>query len=682
MCLVAAPPFSAVEPVVDVLHGVPISDPYRWLEDQNSPRTRSWIEEQMQYARAYLDAIPDRARIRERVRELLDTETYDSFLKAGSRYFFRKRMPGQEQPCIYLREGLCGEDRLLIDPAARGTGPYTAVRPLYASSNGKLLLYEVKQGGERTGVFELLDVPARQTLPDSLPHGYLRGFAFTPDERSFYYVHEAPSGPRPHYRALFRHTLGAEPRSDEEVFVAGDSEHLRLALISGVRTLGLLVYRLQDGVRTDFYIRGMEPNDRVIPVLRDAQYWFSPRLLPGRIVAALDEKAPNRRIVEVQARTNQNPLYFDLVPETNASIQDWAISSNHIAVSYVEGTHAQLIAFDRFGKPLHDVLPNEFGSVRLAWSSPLEDDLLLERQSFTRPKELLHYNLTSGATTMWSKPAPTLDVQEYLSSEITYHAKDNTSIPMLLVGHREALQQERQPLVMTAYGGFGLCSTPQFSVLVACLLESGCLFALPNIRGGSEFGAAWHQAAKRLRRQTAYDDFLSAVDHLVTTGKTEPRRLAIFGGSNSGLLVAAAMTQRPELFRAVLCIAPILDMLRYHRFDTSQLSNDEFGTADDPAEFEVLAKYSPYHSVRTQTPYPAVLIVSGDADQNCNPLHARKMTARLQAANSADTPILLDYSPLRGHSPVLPLSHRIEALTDRLAFLSQELGLRREGVRR
>ncbi len=219
--------------------------------------------------------------------------------------------------------------------------------------------------------------------------------------------------------------------------------------------------------------------------------------------------------------------------------------------------------------------------------------------------------------------------------------------------------------------------TSQFSFLVAFLIERGCLFALPQIRGGSEFGSAWHEAAKRRRRQTAYDDFLSGAEWLIKTGRTTPDKLAIFGGSNSGLLVGAAMTQRPDLFCAVLCMVPILDMIRYHLFDNANVWREEFGTAEDPADFAVLSQYSPYHNVRPGVAYPATMIVSGDADQNCNPLHARKMTARLQAATLSDRPIILDYNPFRGHSPVLPLSERIEALTDRLAFLCDQLQLSR-----
>jgi prolyl oligopeptidase len=228
---------------------------------------------------------------------------------------------------------------------------------------------------------------------------------------------------------------------------------------------------------------------------------------------------------------------------------------------------------------------------------------------------------------------------------------------------------------MTSYGGYGVSMTPQFSIFVAFLIERGCIFALPNIRGGSEFGNQWYEAARRRNRKVAFADFLSAAEWLIKTGRTEQRKLAIFGGSNSGLLVGAAMTQRPDLFRAVVCMVPILDMLRYHLFDNAHVWKEEFGTANDPEDFTALFRYSPYHNVRDDTAYPATMIVSGDSDQNCNPLHARKMTARLQAATVSDLPIILDYSHHRGHSPVLPLTERVEGLTDRMAFLCDQLRL-------
>jgi len=673
MCPIASLPFSPVEPVVDVLHGVSISDPYRWLEDQNAPRTRAWIEEQTCYARTYLDGIPGRDDIRERVRQLLDVETHDSFLKSGKWTFFRKRLPGQEQPCIYFREGIDGEDQLLIDPAARGTGTHTAVKPLRISADGSLLLYEVKQGGERMGVFEILDIANRRVLPDALPHGYLRGFAFAPDGKSFYYVHEASQSQRPFYRAAFHHVLGTDPAADKEIFFAGEDQKMRLNFVCSVGAIGFLVYRFFDKICTDFYLWRMGSTAPAIPILREVEYAFAPRLVPGRILAVVDQDAPNRRIVEVQPRKKQNPLYFDLIPEADAPIRDWAVTANHVLVSYLREARTEIAVFDRFGKRMREIPCNDGETVRVAAASLDDDEILLERESFTRPFEIAHCSAPLCEISAWAKRSVPFDSAGYTFITVSFRSRDGISVPMFLVGRRDILAGGTHPVIMTSYGGFGVSMTPQFSVLVSFLLERGCLFALPNIRGGLEFGAKWHEAAKRRNRQTAFDDFLSAAEWLIETGQTIPQKLAIFGGSNSGLLVAAAMAQRPDLFGAVLCMVPLTDMLRYHLFDSAHVWKDEFGTADDPEDFQALFAYSPYHRVRQNTAYPATMIVSGGVDQNCNPLHARKLTARLQAASSSDHPILLDYNGLRGHAPVLPLGVRIAALTDRLAFLCDQL---------
>jgi prolyl oligopeptidase len=675
MCPLVSPPFSPVGNVTDLLHGIPVADPYRWLEDQNSPETRGWIDEQTRYARAYLDGLAGRNQIRERIRQLLDVETYDSLIKSGKRYFFRKRLPRQEQPCIYFREGPDGEDQLLVDPATRGAGHYAAVKPLRVSLDGSLLLYEVKQGGERMGTFEILDVASRNRIPDSLPHGYLRGFAFAPDGKSYYYAHETRQPDRPFYRAAYQHILGTRSEADRQIFLAGEHEKLRLVLISDTWTLGFLVYRSLDQPRIDFYLWRMGSSGQPIWIVRDADYNFAPRLVSGRIFAIVDQDAPNRRIVEVQPRRNQDPLYFDLVPECDVPIRNWAITKDYIVLSYVRGTRSEIKVFDRFGEPVGEIPTAEGDTVRVAASSLDDNELLVERESFSRPVEILRCDIASGTISTWARRSVSIDPAEYYQIGTSFRSKDGTSIPIFLYGRRRNVARGKHPVVMTAYGGYGIPMTPQFSVLVSFLVERDCLFALPSIRGGSEFGTEWHEAAKRRTRQVAFDDFLSAAEWLIQTRRTNREKLAIFGGSNSGLLVGAAMTQRPDLFCAVLCMVPLLDMLRYHLFIDAEVAKDEFGTADDPEDFRALLDYSPYHAVREGSTYPATMIVSGDADQNCNPLHARKMTARLQAANRSNPVVILEYNQFRGHSPVLPLSVRLEALTDRLAFLTRQLQL-------
>jgi prolyl oligopeptidase len=676
--VLSPPPNSAIEPVTEVLHGIPVTDPYRWLEDQNSPRTRAWIDEQTRYARAYLDSIPGRERIREGIREFLAVETYDSLQKVGNRYFFRKRLPDQEQPCIYMREGSEGEDRLLIDPAERGTGPFTAVRPLTVSPEGSLLLYEVKQGGERTGRFELLDIASRETLTDALSRGYLRGFAFAPDGKGFYYVHEALDAQRPFYRAAYHHIIGADSSGDTEVFCAGEHKSLRLSLISDAERLGFLAYRFLEKTYTDFYVQPLVRDQAAVCIFRDADYFLGPCMVDGRLLAITDYRAPNLRIVEVCQEGGAEFGFMDLVLETDSRIRCWAAAGKRLYVSYGDQAGSRVDIFDLKAdraEKIGEVPSHAYETVRLVGASSDGDEVFLEAERFSEPIAIFRYSPRDGQRKLWARSKIRFEGAAFSQRQAWYTSKDGTSVPMFVFGRKDVLDGGTHPTIMTGYGGYGVSMTPQFSVFVSFLVERGCLFALPNIRGGSEFGHEWHEAAERRNRQVSFDDFLSAAEWLIGSGRTTSNRLAIFGGSNSGLLVGAALTQRPELFRAVLCMAPMLDMLRYHLFDNAHVWKEEFGTAEDAEDLTALLCYSPYQNVREQAAYPATMIVSGDCDQNCNALHARKMTARLQSANVSESPVFLDYSPYRGHSPVLPLSVRIEALTDRMAFLCDQLHL-------
>jgi prolyl oligopeptidase len=654
---------------------VSVTDPYRWLEDQDSPRTRQWIREQTQYAREYLDHLPGRQKIHERIREFLAVETYDSLQKAGNRYFFRKRLAEQEQPCICMREEADGKDQLLVDPAEHGAGKYTAVKPLRVSPDGRLLLFEVKEGGERTGTFKFIEIESRRTLPDVLPRGYLRGFAFAPDGKSFGYVHEPPNGKGPTRQAAFRHVLGTEFSKDREIFFAGEGEKLRLCLTSDETRIGFLVYRFLEKTRTDFYLQPWESETTPEHILRDADYSFGPLLVRGRILAITNRNAPNLRIVELRFQPGSEPEWVDLIPESDSRIQQWTVAGERILILTGKDMDRQIQVFDLAGRKTEEVIVNPEETFKITGAAPESDEVFLERESFTDPIRIVRYSPVRKECALWAKKIVPTGLSDVCHTQIWYPSKDGTKIPMYIVGRREVVTGGCHPAIMTSYGGYGVSMTPQFSVFVAFLIERGCLFALPNIRGGSEFGAVWHNAAKRRNRQTAYDDFLSAAEWLIQMGRTTADKLAIFGGSNSGLLVGAAMTQRPDQFRAVVCMVPMLDMLRYHLFDNAHVWSEEFGTAEDREDFEALHRYSPYHQVRDGVPYPATMIVSGDADRNCNPLHARKMTARLQAANSSGLPVFLDYSPFRGHSPVLPLSERVEALTDRMTFLCEQLEL-------
>jgi prolyl oligopeptidase len=608
---------------------------------------------------------------------LLSIAAIDSLQKAGSRYFFRKRQPGQEQFSIFMRDGAEGEDQLLADPAKFGSGIFTALQICTVSNDGRLLAYQVREGGEDSHRLEVLDIAMRRTLVDGLPHGFVRGFAFAHDGSCFYYVHEPVPVNGTTHHAVFRHVMGHSHDEDQEIFSAGNGPDIHVTFRLDASSMVVVVVNYGNPSTIDFHLCNLETHSSK-PLLRRCEGIWAPVLRAGRIFAFTDSGAPNGRIVELISNDGGCAEVKELVSEQPCDITNFGILGSFLAVSYLNELCTLFVIHDLDGHPLEEIRFPASHTVRLISQASPGDELIYESESFTQPRSFHRYIPATRQHIPWSEQPQSSKCGEndFIFLRHSYTSCDGTAVPICLVGKKQVLNAGNiAPVIMTSYGGFGVSSTPQFSVLANWMMQKGCIFALPSIRGGSEFGSAWHEAAKRRNRQNAFDDFIAAAQWLIQRGITSPDKLAIFGGSNSGLLAATAITQRPELFAACLCIAPLLDMLRYHLFDCSRRWQEEFGSADDRDDFTVLYSYSPYHNVRDGEHYPATLFVSGDADMRCNPMHVRKMVARLQAANASGRPILLDYKPQRGHAPVLPLSMRVEALTDRLAFLQHELGL-------
>jgi len=672
-----APPYTPVEPVTEIFHGVEVTDPYRWLEDQASERTRQWINEQTDYARSYLDAIPGRERVRERIAELLAVETIETPYKVGSRYFFLKRGAQQDQPVICMREGADGQDQILVDPAARGAGSQVAVRIVSISPDGKLLAYGVKHGGDDYQAVEILDVDSLKTLPDGLPHGFLGSFAFTADSKSYLYVHEIIDSPRRYYRAAYLHVIGSQAREDRELFFAGESQHIRLGMrvSDDRRYIAHLVIRSEAKTTIDLYAQDVFSDAPARLIAAGMEDPFFPVFVGRRLTVLTNWQAPNKRLVAIELHAPDRANWREVVPESALPITELAVRGGKIFVSYVENIATRTDMYDLSGCKVGAISYQEPGTARLL-PNPVDcDELFYTFTSFARPDTIYSYRIETREQTVWSQRRAVFDQASIEVRQVWYPSQNGTQVPMFLVGPKNFQPTGNVPTILTGYGGFGKSVTPQFSAFATFLIEHDCLFVVANIRGGSELGEQWRLDGKRHHRQNAFDDFIAAAEWLIQTGYTTPGKLAIAGGSNGGLLVGAALTQRPDLFRAVVCLGPLLDMLGYHRFDFAKVWIDEYGSADDAEDFPYLYDYSPYHRVRAGVEYPAVLLISGDADTRCNPLHARKMTARLQAATASDKPILLEYRALRGHMPVLPLTERIEALTDRLCFICDQLGV-------
>jgi prolyl oligopeptidase len=676
---VQAPPLTPVEPVTEILHGIEITDPYRWLEDQNSPRTRKWLEEQAEYTRVYFAAIPDREAIRTRVRELLAVkEVISEPWNLGDRYFFLKRQEGREQPVIVMRDGLFGPETVLVDPAQRGSGNSIAVSIVTISADGRFLAYSVRLGGTDHSSLEILDIERGTVLPDYLPEGFCTGIVFAPDGSGFYYSHRDLHDPRPNYRAAFWHRFGSERSQDRETFLAGEDPNLFVGILDSPedKLLAYAVFVTGKSPRTSVYLQEMSSKSGEAKlVVEEVEGCFVPFFVRAQLLAYTDYGAPNFRIVRVDPAYPDPSHWRDVVPESAKRIQQFAVAGDQVFVTRIDrfSTHVDVFDLDGGQKQLAAFPQSE--TIDFLNRTNATENLFYSYTSISKPATVYRYDARREETVAWSDVNSPVDTSAIAVEETTYTSADGTSVPLFLAARKDLLCSGPLPAFLTGYGGFGSCVTPRFTAFATFLMEQGFLFAVPALRGGSELGEQWHTAGKRDKRQNSFDDFIAAAEWLLSQGRSAPGRIAIGGGSNAGLLVGAAVTQRPDLFRAGICLGPLLDMTRYHLFDFAAGWAEEYGSPNDESDFYSLLAYSPYHRVEDGVEYPAILLISGDADTRCNPMHARKMAARLQAANRSEWPILLDHKPEWGHTPVQPLSVKIDAVADRLAFICHELGI-------
>jgi prolyl oligopeptidase len=600
------------------------------------------------------------------VREYLDVEVIDQPVRVNNRYFYRRRARGREQSCIYVRDANTGVERLLVDPSAGG--PFVSVNIHRISVDGSLLAYERRQGGEDQKSIHVLEVQTGTTLNDEIARGYGYGFTFATDNRGFYYSHETETDSEEH--TIRRHVFH-DAATDPPIFRVKRSLGSRLVLAADSVHLGAIWFRDVGGVMYgDLWMAKQCDIETWHQVFANRKLPFSPFLKNGRLFAVSYENAENGRLLELNQHGEEVSTILD---EQKSVFRQLVIAQDKFIVLYQDGLKFALRCWDRTCDEFSEINLPPNGTVGLLPDLGDGSSIFLSYESFTQPPTILEYTPADLVLSAWhersSRASTPLTIRR-----TSYSSLDGTEIPITFVGH-QAFSNVETPVrvIMTSYGGFGVAMTPQFSVLVTLLLESGALLAIPHVRGGGELGKAWHNAGRRRSKRASFDDFVAAAGWLVCEGITSPSQLAIFGGSNSGLLVGAAMIQRPDLFRAVLCIAPLLDMVRYEYFDQALSWRKEYGSCESELEFQTLHAYSPYHRIAETTEYPSVLFVTGDKDDRCNPSHVRKMAARLLENTAQTKPVLVDYSFERGHSPALPLSIRIDALARRVAFLCHEL---------
>ena len=662
-------------------HGVEVRDPYRWLEDGDAEEVRRWSEAQGRHTRAALDAIPFTAAIRERLRVLFSIGLVSAPAIRGDRYFHQRRTGDQEQPVLYLRQGREGEDRVLLDPARFAEDRTSALDWYYPSDDGRLLAYGVSEGGSEKSVLRILDVDTGRDLADVIPFTRACSLEWRPDGSGFFYTRypepgSVPPGEENYRRRVYEHVLGRDWREDPLVFGADrpPEDWANVHLSPGGRWLAVSVSR--GWTRTDVYLRDLaSPDSPFVTVIEGLDAIFGVDVRNDRLYLQTNLDAPRSRLVAADLEHPGRETWRDVLPEGPDVLEGTALIGDWIVAVWLRDASSRVTLHARDGTLLHEVALPVIGSVAGLTGEWDGREAFLGFTSYAVPPTVYRLALPDPALELWARAPGEVDADRFRVRLVHYPSRDGTLVSMFLVDARDRPTDGRGAALLTGYGGFNISHTPAFGRGVIQFLEKGGLYAVAHLRGGGEYGEDWHRQGMLDRKQNVFDDFLAAADFLLQQGHAGRGRLAIMGGSNGGLLVGAALTQRPGLFRAVVCQVPLLDMVRYHLFRIARLWIPEYGSADDPEAFRWLHAYSPYHHVRDGTPYPAVLITTGESDSRVDPLHARKMAARLQAATSSDHPILLRLETRAGHGQGKPLSKTLEEWTDVWAFLFSELSL-------
>ena len=665
------PPKTKTDNVKEMMHGVEIADPYRWLEDQQSPDTRAWIDAQNKYTQALLDSWPARAALKQRLTELMKVETINLPVERNGKYFFKRRAADQDQGVLYMRVGPQRNDEVLVDPNPLSPDKNISVDLRDVSSDGTLVAYSLRHGGEDETTVRLLDVRTRTELPDQMPKRRYFSFSIKPDKSGIYYSWAAPDGPRLNY-----HAMGSDPSKDREVFGSGygPDKIIGCDLSEDGRYLAVTVFYGSASERTEVYFQNLEKQGPISPLVNDIPARFTGEVGGDHLFLHTNWKALNGRVLEADLRNPARENWREIVPESDTAIESLSLAGGKVFVKYTRKASSQVKVFGAGGAYARDIDLPMIGTVDAVsgrWSSK---EAFYNFTSFPVPQRIYRYDTDTGNQSVWAETHVPINTENLEVKQAWYRSKDKTRIPMFLMYRKGIKLDGNNPTLLTAYGGFNISETPHFSQSIALWAEQGGVFALPSLRGGGEFGEAWHHAGMLDKKQNVFDDFIAAAEWLVENHYTQPSKLAIRGGSNGGLLVGAALTQRPDLFQAVVCAYPLLDMLRYQKFFVAKYWVSEYGSADDAAQFKYIYAYSPYQHVKPGTKYPAVLFVTGDGDTRVAPLHARKMAALLQADTGSDRPILLRYDTEAGHSAGVSVTKAIDEATDSMGFLFWQLG--------
>lgn len=666
----------------DIYHGVEVADPYRWLEDPDSEATRAWVEAQNQVTFGYLEQIPVRQSIKQRLTQLWDYEKYSIPFKRGERYFYFKNDGLQNQSVLYTLNALDDEPQELLDPNKLSEDGTIALSGLAISQDGKWMAYGLSTAGSDWQEWLVREIETGTDRSDRIQWVKFSGASWTTDHQGFFYSRY----PEPnestqyadinHFHKLYYHRLGTNQSEDTLVFELPDQKEALLG--STVTEDGnYLVISVRFGSAPKnlvFYKDLTVPDASVVPLIDvlEAEYSFIDN--DGRLLwFETNLEAPRGRVIAIDLTNPDRNHWQEVIPEAPETLQGVSLFGDQFVASYLKDAYSQIKVINLQGEFIREVELPGIGSVGGFGGERKDTETFYSFTSFTTPSTIYRYNLETGESTLFRQPQVDFDPNHYEVKQVFYHSKDGTPVPMFIT-HKKGLDLNGNNRTrLYGYGGFNVSLTPSFSVANLVWMERGGVFAVPNLRGGGEYGEAWHQAGTKLNKQNVFDDFIAAAEWLIEHGYTSPKTLAIAGGSNGGLLVGACMTQRPELFGAALPAVGVMDMLRFPKFTIGWAWTSDYGSPDNPEEFKALYAYSPLHRLQSGTSYPATLITTADHDDRVVPAHSFKFAAALQAAHQGAQPVLIRIETKAGHGAGKPTAKIIEEITDQWAFLEAVL---------
>ena len=670
------PPATEAKPVTEDIHGTTLTDPYRWLEDGKSPETRAWIGEQMKYTDQYLSQVKIRPEIVKELTRLERVESYSIPIERGGNYFFKKRLADENQGSIYVRHGLRGQDERQVDATMLSTDQNTSVQINDISKDGTLLVYGTRSGGADEEAVHVLEVARKHDLPDTLPSARYSGIQLSPDKQGLYYARFDPAG-----SLVFYHKLGSPASSDELIFGKsfegesfGPMELIGAEITENERYLMITVAHGVPPKREDIYMKDLrKPDAPIRQVIHGIDNRFQPVNYGDDLFVMTDYGAPNYRVVKLQIADPQPQHWSEIVREGKDVISGISIVGGKLFVTGLHDVVTETRIFTPEGKQVGDISYPTLGAATELYGLTDSNEGFYSFESFIIPPTIYHYDVETGKTEVFAKPTVPFASDQYEVKQVFYTSKDGTRVPMFISSKKGVKRDGTTPTLMFAYGGFLVNLTPSWNPEYAWWMEQGGFYAQPNLRGGGEYGEKWHQAGMFEHKQNVFDDFFAAGDYLIQEKYTSPARFAIRGRSNGGLLMGVAMTQHPEMFGAIWCGYPLLDMIRFQKFLVGKWWTAEYGSADNADQFPYLLKYSPYQNVKPGTKFPAIMFNTGDSDTRVDPLHARKMTSLVQADNASDRPILLHYQTVSGHSSGVSITQAISDTADELSFLWNEV---------